>query len=456
MTQKKPKTAPKKEESSLGGRMKRYGQVTGTMAGLAARVAGEKYLGIKIERGDHAQQLTAALGNMKGPLMKVGQILATIPEALPAEYARDFQQLQSSAPPMGWPFVRRRMKAELGPDWESKFKSFEKEASAAASLGQVHKAVTHDGQLIACKLQYPDMGSAISADLNQLKIIFSIYERYDKAIKTGHVHEELAARLYEELDYELEARHCKLYAHMLRDEKGVHVPTVIDELSTDRLLCSTWLEGERIMNFVDAHPDQRNRLAMNMFRAWYVPLYYYGVIHGDPHLGNYTVRKDDSINLLDFGCVRVFPPTFVSGVINLYHALMENDIARAVHAYETWGFKNLNKDQVETLNIWARFLYGPIMEDKIRPIGEVTNGIYGRDTAMHVHQKLRENGGVSVPREFVFMDRAALGLGSVFLHLKAEVNWYRVFNELIQDFDLKTLEKRQKETLKKFNVPLSS
>jgi predicted unusual protein kinase regulating ubiquinone biosynthesis (AarF/ABC1/UbiB family) len=457
MTQKKPKTVVKNdEESTLGGRVKRYGQVTGTMAGLAARVAGEKYLGIKIERGDHAQQLTSALGNLKGPLMKVGQILATIPEALPAEYARDFQQLQSSAPPMGWPFVRRRMKAELGPDWETKFKSFEKEACAAASLGQVHKAVTHDGELIACKLQYPDMNSAISADLNQLKMIFSIYERYDKAIKTGHVHEELAARLYEELDYELEARHCKLYADMLKNEKGVHVPRVIDELSTDRLLCSSWLDGDKIMNFIDAPQEQRNRLAMNMFRAWYVPLYYYGVIHGDPHMGNYTVRKDDSINLLDFGCVRVFPPSFVAGVIDLYHALMENDTARAVHAYETWGFKNLNKDQVETLNIWARFLYGPIMDDKIRPIGEVTNGVYGRETAMHVHQKLRENGGVSVPREFVFMDRAALGLGSVFLHLKAEINWYKVFNELIQDFDLNKLEARQKETLKRHNVPLSS
>lgn len=467
MTQKKPQTpsktppktaakgAKRTDENTVGGRVKRYGQVTGTMAGLAARVAGEKYLGIKIERGDHAQQLTAALGNLKGPLMKVGQILSTIPEALPPEYASDFQQLQSSAPPMGWPFVRRRMKAELGPDWESKFKSFEHEACAAASLGQVHKAVTHDGQLIACKLQYPDMHSAITADLNQLKMIFSLYERYDKAIKTGNVHEELAARLYEELDYSLEARHGKLYAHMLKDEAGVHVPEVIDELSTDRLLCSTWLEGEKILNFVDAHADQRNRLALNMFRAWYVPLYYYGVIHGDPHLGNYTVRKDDSINLLDFGCVRVFPPSFVGGVIELYRALQTQDDARAVHAYETWGFKNLNKDQVETLNIWARFLYGPILEDKIRPIGEVTNGIYGRETAMQVHQKLRENGGVSVPREFVFMDRAALGLGSVFLHLKAEINWYRVFNELIEDFDLKKLEQRQTKILTQFDVPSS-
>lgn len=451
--------APPSGESTIGGRLARYSRVSTTMAGLAAKLAGEKYLGVKIERDAHAHQITKALGNLKGPLMKVGQILATIPEALPAEYAKELQQLQSSAPPMGWPFVRRRMKTELGPDWKSKFKTFEREAAAAASLGQVHKATTHEGELLACKLQYPDMHSAIEADLGQLKIIFSLYGRYDKSIQMEHIHTELAARLYEELDYELEARHCKLYTHMLRGEPNIHVPKIHDALSTPRLLSATWLEGAPILNFVDAPQEERNALAMNMFRAWYVPFYRYGVIHGDPHLGNYTVRPDHSINLLDFGCVRVFPPTFIGGVIDLYHALMEDDIERSVHAYETWGFSNLTKDQIETLNIWARFLYGPVMEDKIRPIGETKNGFYGREILEKVHKKLREaaqdGNGVAIPREFVFMDRAALGLGSVFLHLKAEINWHRVFNELIQDFDVTNLKHHQSQTLQKFDVPLS-
>ena len=446
-------SAPDSEKSTTGGRVARYARVSGTMAGLAARVAGERYLGLKIERDKHAQDLLASLGGLKGPLMKVGQILSTIPEALPPEYAQALQQLQSNAPPMGWPFVRRRMKAELGPDWESKFKSFEREAAAAASLGQVHRAVTHDGRQIACKLQYPDMQSAIEADVNQLRLIFALYEKYDKAISTKLIHKELSARLLEELDYDLEARHTKMYGDMLKDEAHIRVPEVIDELSTRRLLSSTWLDGEKILSFVDSRPEQRNHLAETMFRAWYVPLYYYGIIHGDPHLGNYSVDKNDGINLLDFGCVRVFPAKFVGGVIDLYHALVTHDDARAVHAYETWGFKNLNKEQIETLNIWARFLYGPVMEDRIRPIGEITNGVYGRDTAHKVHQKLREVGGVTVPSEFVFMDRAALGLGSVFLHLKAEINWHRLFNEMIGDFDISALEARQTAILEKHHVP---
>lgn len=447
------KTGRKEDRKSVTGAIARYGKVGGTVAGLAARVAGERYFGLKIERTEHAQQLLTALGGLKGPLMKVGQILATVPEALPPEYTQAFLELQSNAPPMGWPFVRRRMKTELGAGWEKKFRSFEKTAAAAASLGQVHRAVTHDGRAIACKLQYPDMATAVNADLNQIKIIFSLYEKYDSAIKTGYIHDELAARLNEELDYRLEARYCKLYGHMLRNEKAVHVPEVIDGLSANRLLCSTWLEGRKILDFKNAPAAQRARIALNMFRAWYVPLYHYGIIHGDPHLGNYTVRDDDSINLLDFGCVRVFPPAFIGGIIDLYRALQKEDRARAIHAFETWGFRNLRNEQIDALILWAKFLYGPVLEDKVRPIGEITNGVYGRETAAEAHRRLRESGGgVAVPREFVFMDRAALGLGSVFLHLKAEVNWHRLFNEMIEGFDAKTLRKRQKDALEKFGI----
>lgn len=434
--------------------MVRYGRVSGSMANLALKLAGEKYFGLNIEREEHAGKLVQSLGNLKGPLMKVGQILATIPEALPKEYAAKFQQLQCNAPPMGWPFVRRRMKAELGAGWEQKFTSFEHEAAAAASLGQVHKAVSLDGQNLACKLQYPDMTSAIEADLSQLKIIFSLYERYDKAIKTEQIHGELSERLREELDYSLEAKYTKLYGYIHRNEPNIHIPEVIDTLSTGRLLTSTWMEGRPIMDYIEKDTQTRNTLAMNMFRAWYVPLYRYGIIHGDPHMGNYTVRDDLSINLMDFGCVRIFPVKFIGGVIDLYHALQNDDLDLAAHAYETWGFKDLNKEQIETLNIWAKFLYGPILEDKVRPIGIVTEGIYGRETAEKVHKRLRELGTIQVPREFVFMDRAALGLGSLFLHLKAEINWHQVFNELIDGFSLDKLQKTQAESLKKFDIKI--
>jgi predicted unusual protein kinase regulating ubiquinone biosynthesis (AarF/ABC1/UbiB family) len=442
------------ENNSLGGRVRRYAQVSTAVGGLAARLAGERYLGLTLDRDRHAADLKAALGGIKGPLMKVAQLLATIPDALPKEYVNELVQLQADAPSMGWPFVKRRMASELGPDWQKRFKSFEREAARAASLGQVHRAVALDGQALACKLQYPDMQSAVEADLSQLKLVMGLYERYDRAVSTGEIHAEIADRLREELDYQREARHIALYRRMLAKEKGVSVPEVIADLSTKRLLTMTWIEGEKLLDVVKKPLASRNEIAANMFRAWYVPFYFYGAIHGDPHLGNYTVRPDNGLNLVDFGCVRIFKPSFVKGVIDLYFALQHDDHELAVQAYEIWGFKNLGKEMIDVLNQWARFVYAPLLEDRSRKIQEKDTGVYGRDVAEKVHSEVRRLGGVRPPREFVFMDRAAIGLGSVFFHLKAEINWHRLFHELIADFDLEALAKRQRAALKAAGLQL--
>jgi predicted unusual protein kinase regulating ubiquinone biosynthesis (AarF/ABC1/UbiB family) len=441
------------ETPKLGKQIGRYASLSGSAAGLGAKLIGEKFLGLKINKDAHSDQLRAALGNLKGPIMKVGQILATIPDALPPEYAKAFQELQSNAPPMGWPFVRRRMKSELGADWQDNFTDFPKQATAAASLGQVHKAVTKEGQTVACKLQYPDMASAIDADLNQLKLLFKLYKQYDSSIMTDQIHAELADRLREELDYKREARVQKLFRLLLKEEDNVHVPQVVDDLSTSRLLTTEWYQGHKILTYKDASLEQRNQIALNLFKAWYIPLYKTGIIHGDPHLGNYSVRDDLSINLLDFGCIRIFRPEFVGAVIDLYNALKNDDKDLAVKAYETWGFGNLSKEMIEVLNIWAGFLYGPILDNKVRTIGETNNGVYGREKAQEVHAKLKElRAGVPVPREFVFMDRAALGLGSVFIHLQAEVNWYKLFNEMIADFNLETIRSAQTKAVTEFDL----
>jgi len=442
------------DENSFGGRMGRYARVGGAFAGQAARFAGRRFAGGEFDRLGHAGELREALGGLKGPLMKVAQMMATIPDALPAEYSAELSQLQSNAPPMGKPFVRRRMAAELGASWQKHFAEFPLEAAAAASLGQVHRARLMEGREIACKLQYPNIASAVEADLKQLRWIFAIYRRYDPAINPQQIYEEIQTRLREELDYDLEARHMALYAEMLSDEPQIHVPEVVNELSTGRLLTMDWLGGRPLLALKDEPKEVRNQVALNMFRAWYVPFYHYGVIHGDPHLGNYKATTDFNINLLDFGCIRVFPASFVKGVIDLYWALVRGDRDLAVHAYETWGFTGLSREVVDVLNEWAAFLYAPLMEDKPRLIQETNSGRYGAEVAGKVHRRLREVGGVTPPREFVFMDRAAIGLGSVFLHLDAEVNWHKLFMELIEDFDVDACHRRQTEALTRHNVPM--
>ena len=446
--------ADSEERSSIGGRLRRYAQVTSTMSGLAARLAGERYLGIELDRGKHANQLREALGSLKGPLMKVAQILSTIPDALPKEYAEELAALQADAPSMGWLFVKRRMRSELGDGWEDKFDSFDKKACSAASLGQVHQA-RYNNEKVAVKLQYPDMDSAINADLNQLKLVFSLYERIDSAISTKDIHSELSDRLREELDYHREALNMQLYRLMLAGENEVVLPEPIKELSTSRILTMRWVEGQKLMKYLEAEPSQedRNKVAVNMFRTWYVPFYYYGVIHGDPHLGNYSIGENLKINLMDFGSIRVFRPEFVGGVIDLYRALRDGDNELAVHAYSQWGFDGLDKEAIEILNIWAGFIYGPLLEDRIRPIQELRGGNYGRELAGKVHEELKRIGGIKPPREFVLMDRAAVGLGSVFMHLKAEVNWHQLFHGMIDDFTLEALQTRQKNAIRQVGLP---
>ena len=445
---------------SFTGRVRRYAQVSSAMGGLAARLAGERYLGIAVDRGRHAADLKAALGGIKGPLMKVAQLLATIPDALPKEYVEELVQLQANAPAMGWPFVKRRMEGELGAGWQSRFRRFERNAARAASLGQVHRAEALDGAALACKLQYPDMASAVEADLRQLKLAMGLYERYDRAVTTAEIHAEIADRLREELDYEREAAHMRLYRTILAGEPGIRVPRPLPELSTRRLLTMTWLDGAPILETAKAPIARRNQVALRMFRVWYVPFYHYGVIHGDPHLGNYTVAPDATVNLLDFGCVRVFRASFVRGVIDLYHALERGDRDLAVHAYQSWGFGDLSNEMIEVLNRWARFVYGPLLDDRARLIQEKANGApNGADGAAvveSVHRDIRRLGGVRPPREFVFMDRAAVGLGSVFMHLKAEINWHRLFHELIEDFDEAALAKRQYAALEAAGVPATA
>ena len=441
-----------REANRFSARAARYARVGANMSGVAARFAGARLLGLSLDRSKNAIELAAALGGLKGPIMKVAQLMATIPDALPAEYAAELMKLQSDAPPMGWPFVKRRMAAELGPNWQSRFKHFEHHPAAAASLGQVHRANAHDGSELACKLQYPDMELAVEADLRQLALIFAIHRRMDPVIDTTEIAKEIGARIREELDYRREARHAALYQNMLSGVADIRVPQVWPELSTRRLLTLDWLEGDRLLAHKTDALEIRNRLGTAMFMAWWWPFSRYGVIHGDPHLGNYTVYRVKSspsgINLLDYGCIRIFAVKFVGGVIDLYHGLLRGDDDLVVHAYETWGFKRLGREVIDALNIWARFIYGPLLDDRVRSLADgVKPSDYGRREAFRVHQALKQRGPVTVPREFVFMDRAAIGLGAVFLHLGAELNFHQLFNAAIEDFSLARVRNQQNSAL---------
>ena len=437
------------ERNRLSARLSRTATLGANLSGAAATYGAARLFGGDNADAQIAAAIKLALGRSKGPAMKVAQMLASIPDLLPPEYAREMGSLMANAPAMGWPFVQRRMRAELGPDWEQKFGSFEKTAAAAASLGQVHRATAKDGTPLACKLQYPEMASAVESDISQLQTVLGMVKRVGKGVDPSEIGKELAERLREELDYERERKHIRLFAHMLRDVDGVAFPTPVEELSTKRLLTMHWLEGRPLKSFLDAPLETRNRIATLLFRAWWRPVGQYGIIHGDPHLGNYTLAGDaERLNLLDFGCVRIFPPRFIEGVIKLRSGLEHDDRALIEEAYTLWGFTPLRAEIIDTLNIWARFLYAPLLDRRVRAVSAgIDPGDYGRKEIYAMKQKLFTYEAVTVPREFVFLDRAVIGLGAAFLHLKAELNFAELFDECIAGFSTEAVGARQSEAL---------
>jgi predicted unusual protein kinase regulating ubiquinone biosynthesis (AarF/ABC1/UbiB family) len=437
------------ERDRLTGRVARFAKVGAGLSGAAAAIGANAILGGGDLDARNARAVKAALGRLKGPLMKVAQMATTVPDLLPPEFAQELASLQTNAPPMGPAFVRRRMVAELGPDWAARFASFDLSPAAAASLGQVHRAVALDGRPLAVKLQYPDMQSAVESDLAQMRTVMALGRQLFGAIDTREIAAEISERIREELDYAREAKAMSLYGGFFAGRDDIAAPAPVAELSTGRLLTMTWLDGRGLMEFTAADQGARNRIARLLFEAWWTPLIQLGVIHGDPHLGNYTFAGEATrLNLLDFGCIRIFPPSFVDGVLRLYRALIADDYDAQAEAYRVWGFEGLTRPLIETLNIWARFIYGPLLEDRVRTVADgVSPGAYGRREAFQVKQALETQGPVTVPREFVFMERAAIGLGAAFLRLGAELNWRRLFEASLEGFSADALAERQSAAL---------
>ena len=436
----------------FSGRFGRYKDSALTLGGLLGRFLFDKW-GVSINHERYAGLLTEALGQLKGPTMKIGQILATVPDMLPAEYAEAFLSLQSNAPPMGWLFVKRRMRSELGESWEDFFETFSKEANFAASLGQVHRATLKTGEVLACKLQYPQMEEVVETDLRQLALFCKVYEKAFGGVMTASLQEEIKARLQEELDYHQEAQHLKWFQKALEGEGAVQVPNFFPSLSTKRLLTLSWLEGHPFRWLESQDLALREFYAPVLFRAWYKPLYHFGLLHGDPHLGNYTVDPlGGKLNLLDFGCVRLFPAFVVEGILQLYRALQSGSLKEAASAYEALGFEELDHEMIEALNLWARFLYGPLLEDRVRPLEETFSGEPGKAVAGQVHEILRKKGGIKPPRFFVFLDRAAVGIGSALIRLRVSLNWHKLFEELIEGFSPDEVASRQKALTEAPNV----
>jgi predicted unusual protein kinase regulating ubiquinone biosynthesis (AarF/ABC1/UbiB family) len=255
-----------------------------------------------------AERLVATLGDLKGVAMKIGQTMAMDPDLLTPEIRAVVAKLQNQAPPMPWPTVKQVITTELGRSPEEAYASFEQEPIASASLGQVHRAVTKDGHTVAVKVQYPDIARAIHSDLDNLSAMVAMVATTSRLTQGKDYFKELQQGVLEELDYQVEAERSRRFAAAVAPFGDLKVPRVFDELTAERVLTLEFFDGETLKELLQRNEglsnEQRFHLARLLTRVTWGPFLASGVVHADPHPGNFMLLKDGSLGVLDFGAIK--------------------------------------------------------------------------------------------------------------------------------------------------------
>jgi predicted unusual protein kinase regulating ubiquinone biosynthesis (AarF/ABC1/UbiB family) len=328
-------------------RLSRSARLGGLVAGQSARWVGTRAANVvrSPERADAAtgeraaalaRELVEQLGQMRGAAMKVGQVLSTIDfTALPEDERENFKatlaSLRDDVPPLPFRQLEKLLREELEEKPSAVFAEFEEEAFAAASIGQVHRARTHDGRAVAVKVQYPGVAEAVDTDLRNLTLLLPLVRRLAPGLDVKALYAELRERIAEELDYELEAQNQRAVARAHRGHPFAHVPEVHTALSTRRVLVTDLLTGQRFEEVKRRDAATRDRFGEIVFRFYFGLVQYTGRVSGDPHPGNYLLLDDGRVGFLDFGLMRVLDRSYLDGESAVAAAVEAGDAA-AVHA----------------------------------------------------------------------------------------------------------------------------
>jgi predicted unusual protein kinase regulating ubiquinone biosynthesis (AarF/ABC1/UbiB family) len=327
-------------------RLGRTGRVGGLVAGQGLRWAGTRAANLvrSPERAEAAtgeraaalaRELVEQLGRMRGAAMKIGQVLSTvdftaIPESEREAFKQTLATLRDDVPPLPWSKLEKLVRSELGGPVSAHFAEFEHDAFAAASIGQVHRAVTLDGEPVAVKVQYPGMAEAVEIDLRNLGLLLPLVKRLAPGLDVRALAAELRERVAEELDYEIEAANHAFVARAWRGHPFAHVPAVHTSLSSRRVLVTELLEGRRFEDVKGLGARERDRFGEIVFRFFFGTLNHLGRASGDPHPGNYLLLDDGRVGFLDFGLMRVVDRGYLAAEQAVARAAAAGDAA-AVH-----------------------------------------------------------------------------------------------------------------------------
>lgn len=378
------------------------------------------------------EQVVEALGNLKGALMKIGQIASYLDQGLPEHVRTALAQLQSDAPPMSEDLVDETIRAELGQLPRDLFGEWDPAPIAAASIGQVHRAMTHDGRAVAVKVQYPGVDDAIRNDLSNADSIFAALTVLYPGLDPGPIVEELRERIVEELDYRLEASNQRAFADHFRGHPTIHVPEVVDELSTGRVLTTELSDGVRFDEMLTWSASERNLAAETIYRFAFGGIYRLGMFNGDPHPGNYLFARGGRVTFLDFGLVKRFVAADLEGFERLVEAVVVAADPHELRAVlDDLGIvpadAPVTDDEV--------FEYFSHFYEFVRIDGDVT---IDDEVASQIVRLMFDASGpygpvmraINVPPSFVVVQRINLGLYAIFGQIGATANWRRIAEEL--------------------------
>jgi len=375
-----------------------------------------------------AEDVVEELGSMKGALMKLGQMASYIDEDMPQTFRSAMRRLQHNAPPMTPELARSVVEAELGAPPERIFARWDPLPFAAASIGQVHKAITTEGRAVAVKVQYPGIARTIVSDVQNVALLRRVTSAAFPGLDTRSLIEELGERLREEVDYALEAENQTLFADYYEDHPVIHVPRVVGELSTPRVLTSELVAGSRFDEVLGWSQHERNLAAETINRFVSRSLYRLHAFNGDPHPGNYLFHGQGRVTFLDFGLTKHFSDEDLAPLIDAVRFLVvENDPERFRASLEHAGFLRAGAP-VSTEAVVDRFgvFYSTVLRDE--PV--TLTPAYASAIVRRFFDARSPLAPYSdVPRAYVVLQRINLGLYALLGSLNATANWRRISEE---------------------------
>ncbi|WP_298804404.1 AarF/ABC1/UbiB kinase family protein [uncultured Pseudokineococcus sp.] len=409
-----------------------------TAVGLGKRLGGRPAEAVAAEmQARTAEQLFTVLGQLKGGAMKVGQAMsifeAALPEEVAAPYRATLTRLQDSAPPMPAATVHGVLARELGPGWRERFAAFDDEPVAAASIGQVHRGTWQDGRPVAVKIQYPGAAQALVADITQVSRVARLTGSWLPGLDLGPVLAELKERLVEELDYTVEAASQRTFADAFRDDPDFAVPEVLE--STEKVIVSEWLDGEPLSTVIrEGSQDERDLASRRYLEFLLLGPAETGLLHADPHPGNFRLTRDGRFGILDFGAVKRLPDGMPPAVGRLLGVALSDDPdgvvaglreegfikpsieldGRALLDYVSTFLRPLDTELFTFDRAWLRELFAEVRDP--------------RTTAWAVGLKL------NLPREYVLIHRVWLGGLGVLCQLGGTVPCIEVLEDHLPGF----------------------